>query len=77
MAKHDRPPAISGGGMFASGLDVAARVLADTPGQCIILFSAYLDDDVRRRANEIGIRACVPKSDVNRLPAVIAALASD
>ncbi len=59
-----------------SGLDVAERVLATTPGQRIILFSAYLDDDVRQRAHEIGISACVPKSDVNRLPALIEELAA-
>jgi CheY-like chemotaxis protein len=60
-----------------SGLEVARRVLHDTPGQRIILFSALLDADVRQQANQIGIRACIPKTDVHRLPAVIAEVAAD
>ena len=60
-----------------SGLDVAERVLAHTPEQRIILFSAFLDADVRRRAQEIGIRICASKTDLDTLPAVIAALAAE
>ena len=60
-----------------SGLEVAARVLALTPDQRIVLFSAYLDADVVRRAREIGIQACLAKADVIRLPAVIEAMVSE
>ena len=59
-----------------SGLEVAARVLALTPDQPIVLFSAYLDADVLRRAQEIGIRTCLAKAEVARLPAVIEAMVS-
>ena len=51
-----------------SGLEVAERMLSEDPEQNIILFSAYLDDNVQRTANELGIKACLPKRDVRRLP---------
>ena len=60
-----------------TGLEVAERVLASTPGQRIILFSAFLDQKVRDRAKRLGIKQCVAKTDVHRLPDVIAALASE
>jgi CheY-like chemotaxis protein len=59
-----------------SGLEVAERVLAETPGQRIILFSAFLDANVRARAQEVGISVCLSKTDVHRLPEVISALAA-
>jgi len=61
----------------ASGLDVAERVLAQTPEQRIILFSAFLDSTVRERADQLGVRACVAKADVRRLPGVIAAVVGE
>ena len=60
----------------SSGLAVAEQVLAAMPEQAIILFSAFLDEDVRREAEAVGIRSCVSKADVSRLPAVVTALAS-
>jgi CheY-like chemotaxis protein len=60
-----------------SGLDVAALVLERTPTQPIVLFSAFLTQDIERRARAIGIRACVSKTDMARLPKVIADLASE
>jgi CheY-like chemotaxis protein len=57
-----------------SGLDVAARVLQKTPTQPIVLFSAFLTDEIEQQARDIGIRACVSKSDVDQLPQVIADL---
>jgi two-component system, chemotaxis family, chemotaxis protein CheY len=59
-----------------TGLEVATKVLEHTPNQPIILFSAYLNDDIERQAGEIGIRACLSKTDVARLPEVIAGLAA-
>lgn len=47
-----------------SGLEVAAEILAEAPDQRIILFSAYLDHDLRRRAAELGVRRCVAKDEV-------------
>jgi CheY-like chemotaxis protein len=58
-----------------SGLDVAALVLERTPTQPIVLFSAFLTEAIEQQARDIGIRACVSKSDINRLPQVIASLA--
>ena len=59
-----------------SGLEVAARVLEQVPGQRIILFSAYLTKEIEAEAKAIGIRACVSKNLVSRLPEVIAQLAA-
>jgi CheY-like chemotaxis protein len=60
-----------------SGLEVATRVLAESPDQPIILFSANLSADVRERAHELGVRSCVPKAAVKTLPALITALATE
>ena len=60
-----------------SGLEVAEQVLASIPGQRIVLFSAFLDQNVRERARRLGINECVAKTDVHRLPDVIASLASE
>ena len=54
-----------------TGLEVAERVIASVPSQRIILFSAYLTDEVRQRAAELGIAACLAKSEVQRLPLLI------
>jgi two-component system, chemotaxis family, chemotaxis protein CheY len=59
-----------------TGLEVAARVLEQTPTQPIILFSAFLNPEIERQAEEIGIRACLSKTQVARLPEVIAGLAA-
>ncbi len=49
------------------GIETATRMLATRPRQRIVLFTAFLDDELARRAEAAGIRACLPK---NRLPAV-------
>lgn len=54
-----------------TGLDVAAEILAEQPDQSIILFSAYLDDDTRQRADDIGVRACLSKDAYDELPAAL------
>ena len=54
-----------------SGLEVAERVLARLPDQRIVLFSAFLDRDMRVRAEGLGIQACVAKTDILRLPGII------
>ena len=51
-----------------TGLEAAERILAEQPAQSIVLFSAYLDHATVRRASELGIRACLPKSDLARIP---------
>ena len=52
----------------ASGLEVAERILAEHPEQAIILFSAYLDPDILDRAARLGIRACMSKREISRVP---------
>ena len=57
-----------------TGLDVARTILADDPATPIILFSAFLDDETVATAASLGVRACVSKDDVRRLPDLIHAL---
>jgi YesN/AraC family two-component response regulator len=52
----------------ATGLDVAERILAEHPEQAIILFSAYLDPDILDTAARLGIRACMSKREISRVP---------
>lgn len=54
-----------------SGMECAEHILTEYPDQKVILFSAFLDDDVRREAKEIGISACVQKNEIETLPEVI------
>jgi two-component system, chemotaxis family, chemotaxis protein CheY len=54
-----------------SGLEVAAQILKERPEQLIVLYSAFLDDEVRTQAAAIGIVRCVSKQDLDRLPALI------
>ena len=51
------------------GLDVARLILAERPGQVIVLLTTELDPTTTATAARLGIRACLPKSDVRRLPA--------
>ena len=55
-----------------TGLEVAERVLEHIPDQRIVLFSAFLNDEIIEHARDLGISACAAKSDVGRLPALIA-----
>ncbi len=57
-----------------TGLEVARRILDERPGQLIVLYSAFLDEEVRSEAHEIGISTCVSKDDLEQLPAVIQSL---
>jgi DNA-binding NarL/FixJ family response regulator len=54
-----------------TGIDVAQQILAERPGQIIVLYSAFLDEEVRAQADEIGIARCVSKEELDRLPGVI------
>ena len=46
-----------------TGIETARRILARRPTQRIVLFSAYVDDALRRVAKSIGIKACIDKRD--------------
>ena len=50
-----------------SGLETADRMLRESPGQAVVLFTAYLDDDVRQTADALGIRACVRKDQAGKV----------
>jgi DNA-binding NarL/FixJ family response regulator len=54
-----------------TGLETAREILDRWPDQRIILFSAYLDDQLRASARATGIRECLDKRDFDALvPAV-------
>jgi len=54
-----------------TGLDVAAEMLAEEPGQPIILFSAYLDNAVTNAAEEAGVCSVLDKDRFNDLPSAV------
>jgi YesN/AraC family two-component response regulator len=58
-----------------SGLEVAEHMLAENPNQHIILFSAFLDRSTRDAARRLGVRLCLDKTQVARLPEELWALA--
>jgi DNA-binding NarL/FixJ family response regulator len=43
------------------GLEAARRLREVRPNQQVILYSAFLDDEVAQRAKDAGVAACVPK----------------
>jgi CheY-like chemotaxis protein len=50
-----------------TGLDAAELMLAERPGQPIVMFTAYADRELFEQATGIGIAACLAKTDVRRL----------
>jgi CheY-like chemotaxis protein len=57
------------------GFEAAPMLLARRPGLPILLCSAWVDDDVRRRAAAAGIRAVLSKDQFDEIPGVVLALA--
>jgi two-component system invasion response regulator UvrY len=57
-----------------SGIETATLILKRRPGQRIILCTAYLDEELRRRAEAAGIHVCIPKEHAGQLPGAIRAL---
>jgi len=53
------------------GIQTAARIREQRPEQRIILFSAYVDDRLARKAQAAGINACVDKSGFRAMPETI------
>jgi CheY-like chemotaxis protein len=43
------------------GLETARRIRAERPTQHVILYTAFVDEDVERAAAEIGVAVCVGK----------------
>ena len=57
------------------GLTAAREIRLTNPTQAIILYSAFLDDDLQEAARRAGIAACVSKFDgINQLERQIADL---
>ena len=50
------------------GLDVARLILAEKPYQVIVLVTAQHDTATVAAALALGVRACLPKTDIRRLP---------
>ena len=42
--------------------------------QRVVLFTAFMDKRLNTKATGIGVRACLSKNDLRRLPAVIGGL---
>ncbi|HEU5082498.1 MAG TPA: response regulator transcription factor [Acidimicrobiales bacterium] len=58
------------------GIEVAQQMLEREPRQTIVLFSAFVTPELEARAEAIGVRACVGKSDFAQLPDLVRRLAS-
>ena len=56
------------------GIEVAERILALHPTQIVVLFSAALDPAIEAKAHELGVKACVAKTDTEKLPGIIRSL---
>ncbi len=59
-----------------TGIEVAAEMLAKQPRQHIILFSGFITPELESQARELGVDACVSKSDYESLPQLVLELAN-
>lgn len=60
------------------GLQTARQIREEQSDQQVIIYSAYIDADVERRAKAAGVAVCVPKlSGVEALAREITAVAMD
>jgi DNA-binding NarL/FixJ family response regulator len=48
---------------FMDGLTAARRIRERRPGQIVVLYTAFIDEELERRATEIGVSLCVGKVD--------------
>lgn len=44
-----------------NGLEASSVIRQSRPHQNIILYTAYLDEEIERRAREVGVSACLSK----------------
>lgn len=58
-----------------TGIEIAEEMLAKEPRQHIILFSGYVTPQLEARARELGVDACVTKTDYEQLPQLVLDLA--
>jgi YesN/AraC family two-component response regulator len=59
-----------------TGLELCEVILGEQPEQRIILFSAYLSDELRRSATALGVSACLAKDEVHLLPEMLWSIAA-
>jgi CheY-like chemotaxis protein len=57
------------------GFEAAPLLLERLPGLRIVLCSAWVDDEVHRRAAEAGIHQVLSKDEFEAIPAAVLALA--
>jgi len=56
-----------------NGLAIAEQILGEDPEQVIFLFTAYVDREIRSRAEQLGITACVAKDQIFEIPDLVRA----
>jgi DNA-binding NarL/FixJ family response regulator len=56
-----------------TGLQAAARILDEDPGQRIVMYSSYLSDADIAESERLGIREVLSKDEIYRLTEIIAA----
>lgn len=54
-----------------TGLEAAVAILAEKPDQHVVLFTAFLNSQLVAEAESVGVRACLSKDDMFRLPEVL------
>jgi CheY-like chemotaxis protein len=54
-----------------TGLEAAAHMLERHPDQLVVMFSAHLDADMRAEAKDLGVAACLDKTQPSKLPHVL------
>jgi YesN/AraC family two-component response regulator len=50
-----------------TGLETAKVMLAECPEQVVVLYSAFLDPQVQRTAEDLGVRACFKKDEARKV----------
>lgn len=58
------------------GVETATRILERRPGQLIVLYSAFLDEELEERARRAGITACMQKGKAKDLADFVHRLAA-
>jgi DNA-binding NarL/FixJ family response regulator len=53
------------------GLETARGIREIAPHIRVVLFSAFLDNDLEQRAEQAGVSACLLKTDVSELPQML------
>jgi CheY-like chemotaxis protein len=58
------------------GFETAARIRRRRPEQPIILCSAHVDEELQRKAQKLGIAACLSKGEFEQIPRAMVEAAS-